>query len=115
MFKIEDLYVEDRRLGDLFKAIAGIARGHPRPVPVANVEEDTRHTGLKAKTNSSNLVQHYADNLHKNKIETLKPVDVKEWLVREGYSALSYSYILKGLLKDKVLKRTGKATYTVQK
>ena len=54
MFKIEDLYVEDRRLGDLLKAIAGLARGMPRPIPVANIEEGGK--GLKARSDGGNLL-----------------------------------------------------------
>lgn len=108
MFKIEDLYVEDRKLGDLLKAIAGIARGMPRPVPVANIEETGR--GLKAKSNGGNLVDVFTDHLIKQKISEFGPRDVQTWLVNNGYSKLSAYYITRNLRKSGVVKLSGKSS-----
>ena len=116
MFKVEDVYVDDRKLGDLLKAIAGIAIGHPRPVPVINAEP---HKGVvKAKGNGSNMVEVFTEYLAADKIETFRPADVRAWLAKNGRSKLSANYIMKGLLKSHMVKRTGKSsatTYHVQR
>lgn len=113
MFKIEDLYVDDKRLGDLLKAVAGIAKGTPRAVPMMNIDDR-----LAANSGGGNLSQVFADHLVKNKIEAFSPQDVKMWLAKNGRSKLSASYITKGLIKVGMIKRTGQSSatrYTVQR
>lgn len=114
MFKIEDLYVEDRRLGDLLKAIAGIARGMPRPVPVANIDPAT----MKAKLNGANLIALFGAHITKEKITEFGPKDVQDWLAKHGKSRQSSNYVCQGLKKAGMVKRSGKSAnsrYTVVK
>lgn len=113
MFKIEDVYVEDKRLGDFFKAIAGLVRGQPRPVHIINVEQ-TKGGKLKAKANGSgNLVDLFTDHLVKSKVKQFRPKEVKDWLAKQGMSKLSYSYVLNNLRKSGLLKRSGKSSAVV--
>lgn len=112
MFKIEDVYVEDKQLAQFLRAVAGIVRGVPRPVPVMNVTAD-----LTSLTNGANMVAVFADYVIKSKIQTFTPKDVQAWLVKNGRSKLSSNYILKNLVKTGMVKRSGKSaksTYTVQ-
>ena len=114
MVKSEDLYVDDKRLGDLLKAIAGIARGMPRPVPVANIDE----VSMKAKLNGGNLVAVFAAHITKEKITEVGPKDVQDWLAKHGKSRQSANYVCQGLKKAGMVKRTGKSQnsrYTVVK
>lgn len=107
MFKIE-CFVEDKRLAEALKALAGVVRGMPSVVPVMNVEDE--RTGLKAKSNGSNLIQVFADHVVSDKITSFTPKDVQAWLVKQGRSKLSSNYICKNLVKNGFVKRVGKSS-----
>jgi hypothetical protein len=114
MFKIEDVYVEDKKLADVLRALAGLVRGAPRPVPVLNAEP----ANSKIKANSGgNLIEVFADWMHKTNIQEFGSKDVQDWLVRHGRSKLSANYICKNLKKAGLVKHTGKghaSRYTVK-
>lgn len=111
MFRIDNLFVEDKRLGDFLKLIAGLVKGVPTPVPADNIEY--RDGKFSAKSNGANLVQVFAEHLIKSKIKTFTPRNVQDWLAKHGYSRQSSSYICQGLMKAGFIKRTGKGSQTV--
>jgi hypothetical protein len=116
MFKIEDVYVEDKNLALLLKAMAGIVRGQPRPVPMLNLEAQPNGT-LKASADGT-LMQVFAAHIAKAKLKEFGPKDVQDWLAKHGRSKLSANYVTKGLVKAGVLKRTGNtlnSRYVVQR
>lgn len=106
MFKIEDVYVEDKYLPALLKAMAGLVRGAPRPVPVMEVEPNKNFKP----NGSGNLVQVFADHLVKQKIAEFSPKDVQDWLAKHGRSKLSANYICKGLRAAGLVRQTGKSS-----
>jgi len=108
MFRIE-VFVEDKRLADALRALAGIARGQPAVMPVANLVEGGGK--LKAATNGT-LHAMFAAWLAKHKAESLAPADIREWIKATGHrsanSAGVVSYVANVAVKQQLLRRTGK-------
>lgn len=105
MFKIVT-YVEDKRVGDVLRAIAGIVRGHPEVVPMVNAEEHPTTKKLVAKTGGS-LLEMFERHLIENKVEQLKPNDVRAFVKSCGKSPASAGHLVILAIKARLLRRTG--------
>jgi hypothetical protein len=117
MFRIE-VFVEDKRLAEALLALAGLARGQPNVMPVANLAEGGKKNGeLKAATSGTALAMLEA-HLRKNKTTDLTPQDIRVWLKSVGRSSASASSLATEAVKHRLLKRTGRTgnmRYTVTK
>jgi len=114
MFRIET-FCEDKNLPRVLHALTGLVHGQPIVQPVANAK--ATKNGVQAKSNGE-LVQLFMEHIKSNKISTIFPKDMKEFVVRHGYSERSYPYFLKQMTKNKLLKRkpggkTSKSSYAV--
>lgn len=110
MFRVTFM-CDDKRLGEVLRALTGLARGAPVAVPVTNEEVDSKGN-IKAKSNGK-LVHMFIEHLHKLKTESFTPKDAQVWLKSVGMSPLSSSYVLKAALAAGAVKRTGKSSKSV--
>lgn len=108
MFKVE-FFVEDKKLADSLRALAGLARGLPSVVPVVNVEEG-HPSGLKPVTNGALLE---AFGHHIAKFDKFKPDDVREFLKSMGKSPGTAPYLVQKAMRARMLKRSGKGNGVV--
>jgi carbon monoxide dehydrogenase subunit G len=115
MFRIE-AFVDDKKLAEALRALAGLARGMPSVMPVSNVVE--RGKGKpKAKTDGS-LVSMFESHLGTLKQSDIRPDDIRAFLKAHGKSAASMTYLATMAIKHKMLKRVGKSSnvrYTIIK
>src|SRR5262245_22761096 len=81
MFKIEAL-VEDKRVGDALRALAGIARGVPVATPMVNAEPQ-KNGSMKAKTNGTMLAM-LEQHLLENKATEYRAADFRAFLKSIG-------------------------------
>lgn len=109
MFRIE-FFCDDRRVGDALRNLMGIAIGSPTAQPVINAEK----TNGKIKAQSGGkLIEMFAHHIANIKDDTFTPKDAQAWLKKLGKSPLSASYILKGVLAQGLVKRTGKSSQSI--
>jgi hypothetical protein len=101
MFKVE-YFVEDKKLPDSLRALAGLVRGLPSVVPVVNVEED-HPSGLKPK--NGHLLESFAQ--HIAKLDSFGPTEVKDFLKSVGKAPGSASYLIKKAKAAKMVRSTG--------
>jgi hypothetical protein len=111
MFKIENVYCDDKKLGDVLRALTGLTRGQPVAVPMTNVEEGGIG-GPKAKTNGK-LVTMLAEHMVKSKLESIRPKEVGAWLAKIGMSKQSASYVARMAVSEGVIRKTGQSSQTV--
>lgn len=104
MFKIE-VFVDDKRLPELLRAMAGLVRGLPSVVPVVNAEED-HPSGLKAMTNGA-LLNMFTEHLARLN-DPFGPEEVRSFLKSVGKSQNSYSYLLGRAMAARLVRKTGK-------
>lgn len=109
MFKLEDVYVEDKKVGEALRALIGIVIGVPKAIPVINAE--VQQGKITQKTNGK-LVTMFAHHLHSSKIDTMRPADVREWLKQQGMSVTSASYLVKIAERSGIIRRSGKSSQT---
>jgi hypothetical protein len=110
VFKVE-FFVDDKHLGDALRALAGYARGQPNVVPVVNAKMANGH--IKADIPAGNMVELFAAYLKKNKLETLKAQDIKDFLKTIGRSPQSANYLTRLAVAQKILRRSGKTSNIV--
>ena len=110
MFKIE-AYVEDKRVGDALRALAGIVRGMPSCVPMVNVQEHPQTKKLTAKSGGS-MLEMLEKHLLENKVEKLTPDDVRAFVKTCGRSPASAVYLVGLAVKARLIKRIGKSSNT---
>jgi hypothetical protein len=104
MFRIE-VFVEDKRLAEALRVLAGVARGQPSVMPVTNVAEGGGK--IKAATNGTSIAMFEA-HLRKSKATDLGPQDIRNWLKSIGRSPMSASSFASEAVKHHLIKRTGK-------
>lgn len=110
MFRIE-AYVEDKRLADALRALAGLVRGQPSVAPVANIEE-SNSGAPKAVSNGTTLAM-FEQHVNRRKGDTpLTPADLRNWLKANGKSPLSASSLAMDAVKARLIRRTGKSSTT---
>jgi hypothetical protein len=109
VFKLEDVYVEDKKVGDALRALLGIVIGVPKAIPIINAE--LQHGQVKQQTNGK-LVTMFLHHLHQNKIDSLRPADIREWLKKQGMSPSSSAYVVKLAIRAGAIRRTGMSSQT---
>jgi hypothetical protein len=108
LFRIE-AFVEDKRLGEALRALAGLARGLPSVTPVANIEKGGKGAP-KAATSGSTLAM-FEKYIHSRKSNgPLRSDDIRNWLKAHGMSPSSKTYLVNMAIKHGLLRRTGKST-----
>jgi hypothetical protein len=103
---------EDKKVGDAFRNLLGIAIGSPKATPVINAEVEKITGMVKPKTNGK-LINQFLYHLQEAHIEQIRPKEVGAWLKKHGYSGLSASYIVRQATGMGVLKKTGASSNTV--
>lgn len=115
MFRIE-LFVDDKRLGDVLKALSGMCRVST-PQYVANVieenEESAANGALRAVVHSGKLSDMFIAHLRQTHKSEITPTDVQDWLKKIGRAQSSSNYLANQLISNGVLKRTGFSNRTV--
>jgi hypothetical protein len=108
MFRIE-AFVEDKKLGDALKALAGLCRGQPSVAPVMNVDETSGDGPVKAAGNG-NIIHMLASHLrHIHKVR-ITSKEIAAWLKSQGRSPQSASYTAREACKLRILKKVGGPT-----
>jgi hypothetical protein len=105
MFRIE-LFVEDKRLADTLRAVAGKTRGAPNVQPVVNAAPNG-----KAETDGG-LVGMFAAFLRKANIIELPPAHIGRWLEDHGFSKNTSSYLARRAVEAGILKKVGSSSAT---
>jgi hypothetical protein len=109
MFRIE-VFVEDKRLAEALRALAGIVRGQPAVTPVANVEEASGKP--KAISNGTTLAM-FEKYIGTRKSEApLSPDDLRNWMKANGKSPSSASSLAVSAVEAGLIRRTGKSSST---
>ena len=108
MFRIE-FFVEDKRLASALLALVGIAHGQPSILPVINAKK--KGNGL-APAVEGNTLERFVAALQPLKGSTIKASDVRAMMPSLGLSDKSYSYLLKKVVDNKLIKKTGKGQGT---
>lgn len=105
MFRIE-VFVDDKHVTKVLRAVAGVARGQPSVIPVANVADGKGKP--KAATDGSLFTMFERYIRTRPPKTTLSPADVRQWLAAHGGSQGSVFYITSMAMKRRLLRRTGK-------
>jgi len=110
MFRVV-FFVDDRKLGDAVRSLAGLAIGNPEVQPVVNAEKGANGT-LKALTGGT-VAEQFIAYLRKTKAHEVRVSDAQAFLKSIGRSKGSATYMLMECVKAHVLSRRGKGTATV--
>lgn len=102
MFRIE-AFVEDKKLGDVLKAMAGLTRGTPVVMPMINVEE--QGDGPVKAAGNGNMVHLLGAYLRKSHRTRISAKEIGAWLKSQGRSPMSASYMAREAVKAHVLKK----------
>ena len=109
MFQVK-FFVEDKLLGEALKRLAGIARGVEHAyVPNLEPERGSKANGHapKVRLASADNQEMFVKELHKRKLADFDAKQAREITTSLGFSPTSYGYILKGLVKSGLLKKSG--------
>jgi hypothetical protein len=102
MFRIS-FFVDDKNLGEAFKRLAGIARNIEHQY-VVNLEPKPNG---KVHTSSADSQEAFLNEMRKRKLTSVNASEARDIVTSLGFSPSSYSYMLQGLIKSGVLKKTG--------
>jgi hypothetical protein len=108
-------FCDDRKLGHVLRALAGLVIGTPEVVPVVNAQ--ARNGALKQATNGSALDM-FGAYLKKRKLSEVTRKVAAEFLKSVGRSPTSATYLLTQAKDAGLLRRRGKGSaskYTVQR
>jgi len=112
MFEVQ-FYVTEKDLGEAFKRLTGIARNVTYHF-VPNLEIKPNGKTYVAAGNSQEM---FVKEMNKRKLTQINAKVAREITAAIGFSPTSYNYLLKGLTKSGVLKRSGtsqKSIYTLK-
>jgi len=90
MFRVE-LFVDDKKLGDVLRLVQGIALQQPSVDPVVNAK--VGKNGVTAVT-SGTAIELFKDYLTKNSFAEITTTGIKIWLTSMGRSPTSCRYII---------------------
>jgi len=85
-------FCDDRRVGLLLRAVAGLIVGTPEVVPVINAE--AKNGAIKA-SGSGDMATMFAAYVRKARKTTVQPADAQEFLRNNGRSSASATYLLR--------------------
>jgi hypothetical protein len=116
MFRIE-AFCDDKNLSRVLHALLGLVHGQPAIQPVANGKVVKGE--VRAKING-NLPEMFAEYIKTNKLEAVRPADIRAFAIENGYAEKSYSLLLKRLIQAKFLRKKpggkgNKISYSVVK
>lgn len=103
MFKIE-VMVDDNKLAQALYALTGIARGQPAVVPVVNMKPNG-----EAATNGR-MIDLFAEWLKREKPESLKANDLRDFLKSIGKAPSSYQHLVREAIKAHLITKRGKGS-----
>ena len=111
MFKIEDVYCDDKKVGDVLRALAGLVMAHPPPraVPLINAE----NVGGKIEARNGSMLGVFLTFLSKHKGDRITPKETAAWLKSQGRSPSSASYLVRQARDAGALRATGKGAAVV--
>ena len=107
MFRIENLFCDDKKLPQLLRAISGLALAGFSAVPVINAEKKGKK--LTAMTNGT-IVEMFTDYLHKRKITEVDSKIGREFCVSIGKDPEAYNYLFTRAKAEGLLRKSGKGT-----
>jgi len=106
MFRVT-FFVDDKKLGESLLGLQGIARGRPEVEPVANAKVG-RNGGLIAATSKGTSVDLFLNHVHSLGVTEVTPKMASEFLKSLGRSPANSSTILKSLVRQKIVTKSGK-------
>jgi hypothetical protein len=106
MFRIE-AFCDDKNLARVLHALAGLVLAAPKITPVANAQ--AKNGEVKA-ASSGEVLPMLSSYLKKRRLDVVNATVVREFAVAHGYSAASYSHILKKATQARLLRKRGKGT-----
>jgi hypothetical protein len=101
MFRVQ-FYVDDRKLGDALRALAGLIQGSPEVMPVVNA--DVVGGKLTARTNGNSNTM-FMEYIAKHKLKEVNCAVAQNFLKGLGRPVGSASYVLKQAQKIGGLKK----------
>jgi len=110
MFRVS-FFVDDRKLSEALRSLAGVAIGSPEAQPVVNAEKGANGT-LKAATDGTITAQFIA-HIRQHKLHEVRCKDAQAFLRSIGRSKASATYMLQECVKAHALTRRGKGNATV--
>jgi hypothetical protein len=112
MFKVTFM-VDDRKLGNSLRALAGLAAEQPQAQPVVNAT--VKNGKVRQTTEGTNLPEMIMQHITKNNLQKISSKEAKVIVTELGYSPTSYAGALAELYgKRKLLKRLGPGIYGVK-
>lgn len=107
-----EIFCEDKLVGRVQRALAGLGVLNVKSMPVANAKAD-KNGKVKAES-SGDLLEMFLIWAEKHSVKTITPEGLRGFMVDSGRSASSYQVILQKAVVAKVLKKTkGTAGRTV--
>lgn len=110
MFRIE-LFCDDKKLPAVLHALAGLALGDPKIMPVINAERAPKSGGGVKQITNGKLIELFAVYLTKTRAVEITTKDAQAFLKNAGRSPGSASYLLRNAVDAHLIKRgTGKGS-----
>jgi hypothetical protein len=107
MFRIENLFCDDKKLPQLLHAISGLVLEGFSVVPVVNVERKGKK--LEAISNGT-AVEMFANYLHKRKITEVNSTIGREFCTSIGKDPETYNGLFTRAKAEGLLRKVGKGT-----
>jgi|SRR5215831_7994201 len=109
MFKIDNLFCDDKKLPALLRAMSGLVQSGFAVVPVVNVEK--RGKKIVAASNGS-TVEMFGDYLHKHKITEVNSEMGRDYCKQVGKDPEAYNYLFAKCKKAGLLRKVGKGYHS---
>jgi len=107
MFKIENLFCDDKKLSQLLRAISGLVLEGFSVIPVVNVE---KKKGKPSAVTNGSAVEMFRDYLHRHKIVEVNSTIGREFCTSIGKDAEAYNYLFSRAKEQGLLRKSGKGT-----
>jgi hypothetical protein len=113
LFKLSFL-VEDKNLPKVLHAVAGYALNMETPQPVGNTV--VKKGKVKAKANGTSMPDLIAHELQVEMPDSsVTSSHLKKLLVKAGGAETSYNYLIKALVKRRVISSTSRGMYSINR
>ena len=99
-----EVFCEDKLVGRIQRALAGLGVLNVKSMPVANAKAD-KNGKVKAES-SGDLLEMLVVWLRDKKLKTVTPKDLQQFAVSAGRAATSYSVVLARAIAAKILKKS---------
>jgi len=107
MFKIDNLFCDDKKLSQLLRAISGLVLEGFSVIPVVNAE---KKKGKATALTNGTAVEMFRDYLHKHKIVEVNSTIGREFCTSIGKDAEAYNYLFSKSKEVGLLRKSGKGT-----